>query len=67
MGSLGLLALPNSTFRLPAAIVGALYYGVAGLGHVFRGRLNAKGWTALASDLLIFFVLAAITLLTAMP
>ena len=67
MGSLGLLTLLNPAFRLPAAIVGALYYGLAGLGHAFRGHLNAAGWTALVSDLLISFVLAVVILATAAP
>ena len=67
MGSLGLLTLLNPTFRLPAAIVGALYYGLAGWGHVSRGHLNPAGWTALVSDLLIFFVLVAVILAMAAP
>jgi hypothetical protein len=46
-------------FRVPAAIVGGLYYGLAGLGHAFRGERNAAGQTAMLSDFFIFAVLAA--------
>jgi hypothetical protein len=58
MGTLGLLTLAVSGFIVPAAIVGGLYYGLAGLGHVVRGGKNFAGYTALVSDLLIFAVLA---------
>jgi hypothetical protein len=60
MGTLGLLTLAKPSFLMPAAIVGALYYGLAGASHVLRGHLNAAGFTALISDWLIVLVLAAI-------
>ena len=44
MGALGLLSLAQSTWVIPAAIVGGLYYGLAGIGHIIRGRLNFAGW-----------------------
>ena len=43
---------------MPAAIVGGLYYGLAGLGHLFRPNRNFKERTALVSDLAIFVLLA---------
>jgi hypothetical protein len=43
---------------VPAAIVGGLYYGLAGAGHLFRGHRNFAGQTALVSDFFIFAVLA---------
>jgi len=43
---------------VPAAIVGGLYYGLAGLGHLFRPNRNFKERTALVSDLAIFVLLA---------
>jgi hypothetical protein len=58
MGSLGLLSLAMPAWIVPAAIVGGLYYGLAGAGHLARGRRNFKEQTALVSDLLIFLVLA---------
>ncbi|MGA8770582.1 MAG: DUF6790 family protein [Rhodomicrobium sp.] len=59
IGALGLLSLADSRWVVPAAIVGGLYYGLAGVGHVFRGKRNFSEWTALISDLFIFGLLAA--------
>lgn len=58
MGSLGLASIAQSKWVIPAAIVGGLYYGLAGIGHIIRGRLNFAGWVALTSDLFIFALLA---------
>ncbi|MGB7100658.1 MAG: DUF6790 family protein [Xanthobacteraceae bacterium] len=58
MGTLGLATLAKSGFLVPAAIVGGLYYGLAGAGHILRGGLNLQGWTAMISDLFMFIVLA---------
>jgi len=57
MGTLGLLTLPFASFLVPSAIVGGLYYGLAGLGHAFRKR-NAEGQIAMISDFFIFAVFA---------
>ncbi|MGA3140186.1 MAG: DUF6790 family protein [Xanthobacteraceae bacterium] len=59
MGALGLLTLAEPNFLVSAAIVGGLYYGLAGAGHAVRGNKNASEWTALVSDLFMFFLLAA--------
>ncbi len=58
MGTLGLASLAISGFLVPAAIVGGLYYGLAGVGHLLRGGRNFNGQTAMVSDLLMFVVLA---------
>jgi hypothetical protein len=58
MGTLGLLSLPMPQWLVPAAIVGSLYYGLAGIGHVGRSKRNAKEQLALASDLGMFALLA---------
>jgi hypothetical protein len=58
--SIGLLAI-CSIFRpgwiVPAALVGGLYYGLAGLGHIFHKNKNAKEYVAMISDGLVFLVL----------
>jgi hypothetical protein len=59
MGTLGLLTLVEPSFLVSAAIVGGLYYGLAGAGHTVRGDKNASEWTALVTDLFMFFLLAA--------
>lgn len=56
MGTLGLLSLAQSSFLVPAAIVGGLYYGFAGIGHWVRVDRNFNEQVALISDLLIFIV-----------
>jgi hypothetical protein len=58
MGTLGLASLAKSGFLMPAAIVGGLYYGLAGAGHLLRGGRNFAGQTAMISDLMMFVVLA---------
>lgn len=60
MGSLGLISLARPAFLIPAAIVGALYYGLAGLGHVSHGLRTGHERVAMVSDFLICLVLAAI-------
>ena len=65
--SIGVVSLA-SIFRpdwvLPAAIVAGLYYGLAGIKHVFNaGRNRIENW-ATASDLGIFAVLAIYVALT---
>jgi len=60
MGTLGLASLAQPAWLVPAAIVGGLYYGLAGAGHVFRSDRNFNEQTALVSDLMIFVVLAAV-------
>ena len=59
MGALGLLTLAKPDFLVAAAIVGGLYYGLAGAGHAVRRDKNASEWTALVTDLFMFFLLAA--------
>ncbi len=59
IGTLGLASLMVPEWLIPAAIVGGLYYGLAGTGHVVRPERNAKEQFALATDFGIFAVLAA--------
>jgi uncharacterized protein DUF6790 len=58
MGALGLLSLAKPEWVMPAAIVGGLYYGLAGLGHLLRPERNFKEQVALVSDFSIFILLA---------
>lgn len=58
MGTLGLASLVVPEWLAPAAIVGGLYYGLAGIGHAVRGERNAKEQFALASDLGVCIALA---------
>jgi hypothetical protein len=58
MGTLGLASLANGAWLAPSAMVGGLYYGLSGIGHVARQERNVIEQTALVSDLLIFVLLA---------
>jgi hypothetical protein len=60
MGALGLSSLAKSDWVVPAAIVGGLYYGFAGAGHLVRGNRNFNEQTALISDLLMFLLLGVV-------
>jgi len=58
MGALGLLSLTLPQARMAAAFVGGLYYGLAGLLHLFRGEKNATERFAMITDLMVFVLLA---------
>jgi hypothetical protein len=57
MGTLGVWSLFHQGWIVPAAIVGGLYYGLAGVGHVLKKERNAKETMAMLSDAFIFVVL----------
>ena len=58
IGLLGVLALIKSEWIVPAAIVGGLFYGLAGMKHLIKGDRNRTENIAMVSDLWIFLVLA---------
>jgi hypothetical protein len=62
MGLLGVCSLLRASWLVPAAIVGGLYYGLAGMGHVVKKGKNAKEYTAMISDEFIFVVLLVFVL-----
>jgi len=57
MGVLGICSIVRVGWIVPAAVVGGLYYGLAGMGHLLRSEKNAKEYLALVSDFFIFLVL----------
>jgi hypothetical protein len=59
MGLLGMCSIVRPEWIVPAAIVGGLYYGLAGTGHIFHSNKNAKEYVAMISDGFIFLVLLA--------
>jgi hypothetical protein len=58
MGALGICSVFRPEWVIPAAIVGGLYYGLAGLGHLPQKNKNAKEYTAMVSDWFAAVVLA---------
>jgi len=59
MGLLGICSVFRSAWIVPAAVVGGLYYALAGIGHVFQKERNAKENMAMVSDGFIALVLLA--------
>jgi hypothetical protein len=64
MGVLGIWSLFHAGWTVPAAIVGGLYYGLAGAGHAVTQDRNAKAYIALASDGFAFLVLLSFVVYT---
>lgn len=58
IGVLGVLSLLNRHWIAPAAVAGALFYGLAGINHLLRGGRNSTENIAMVSDLYIFLMLA---------
>jgi hypothetical protein len=59
MGALGLASLCLPQWRVAAAAVSGLYYGLAAVGHIARKPDGANERVALVSDLWITAILAA--------
>lgn len=57
LGILGISTILNSSWIMPAAIVGCLFYGLAGLRHLLATNRNNAENGAMISDLFIFLVL----------
>lgn len=65
IGALGILSLAIPSWIVPAALVGGLYYLLAGYGHLGREHRNSLEQTALITDflaggLLLAFVAASL-------
>jgi len=60
MGTLGVCSLYHPGLTLSAALVGGLYYGLAGLLHLLRRGKNAAEQTTTISDAFAFLVLLVV-------
>jgi hypothetical protein len=58
MGSVGIASLLAPSWVMPAAMLGAIYYGLAGVNHCFHRGRNTLQNVALVSDLFAAAVLA---------
>ena len=58
IGSVGLVSLAWPSWVMPAAMLGAIYYGLAGINHCFHKGRNKLQTLALVSDLFAAVVLA---------
>lgn len=59
---LALLSVVSPAFTVPAAVTGALFFGLAGLQHATVKARNGKETIAMVSDLALAVVLAALLL-----
>jgi hypothetical protein len=57
MGLLGISSLLNTGWILPAAIVGGLFIGLAGMRHILSKERNLLENSAMVSNLIIFAIL----------
>jgi len=64
-GVLGICTIFNGGWIMPAAIVGGLFYGLAGLGHAFRKERNLFENVAMYSNFLVFVILLIYVIATA--
>ncbi len=67
MSVLSLLTIADKGLLLGAALVGGLYYGFAGVRHMTHGEPNARRFTAMVTDLLVFVMLAAFVVASVWP
>jgi hypothetical protein len=58
MGSVGLASQASPSWVTPVAMLGAIYYGLAGINHCFHKSRNKLQNVALVSDLFAAVVLA---------
>src|SRR5580698_5729684 len=57
MGSVGIASFFAPSWVMPAALLGAIYYGLAGINHCFHQDRNKLANVALVSDLFAAVVL----------
>lgn len=58
MGSVGIVSQSAASWLIPAATLGAIYYGLAGINHCFHKDRNKLQNVALVTDLFAAAVLA---------
>jgi hypothetical protein len=61
-GSIGLLSLALPGWLPAAALAGGLFYGFAGVGHIFHAHRNKLENVAMISDLMISVLLICLVL-----
>jgi hypothetical protein len=59
LGLIGIISLYALHWRMPAAVAGGLYLGIAGIQHVLKRPVSFNEKTAMVSDLFAFLVVTA--------
>lgn len=57
IGSMGILSLCHAGWSQPAAIVGGIFFGFAGLGHLTKRADSTNEIIAMISNLFVFALL----------
>lgn len=57
LGLIAILSILRPTWQMPAAMAGGLYFGLAGMLHVFKKPDSRNEVIALVSDLYIFLIM----------
>ncbi len=65
LGTMGLGSILWTHWTTPAGVAGAIFYGLAGLNHLWAGQRTASARIAMLSDLWALIVLAVLLGLTA--
>ena len=60
---IAILSMFFETFRIPAAVAGGLYFGLAGFQHIIRKRDSSNETNAMISAIFIFIVLLVLLLI----
>jgi hypothetical protein len=60
LGLVGMLSLLLPAWRLPVALAGGVFFGLAGLNHVVQAHRNQLENVAMASDLFVSLILLAV-------
>jgi hypothetical protein len=56
-GIMGLASVFIPSWRMVAACIGGLFFGIAGIMHIIKKPVGADEWIALLSDVFIFLVM----------
>jgi hypothetical protein len=57
LGVMGILSVINDHWRILAAIVGSLFFGLAGVQHLFKKSDSTNEMIAMTGDLFVFIIL----------
>jgi hypothetical protein len=60
LGAIGIISIAIPTWTMPAAVAGALFYGMAGVNHVRHAPRTRNQTVAMVSDLLFALAVAAL-------
>jgi len=66
LGLVGILSLLFPAWRLPDALAGGVFFGLAGVNHVLQSHRNQPENVAMASDLFVAIILMPVVVVAAL-